>query len=109
VPISPVVQISLKRNKDFLNTEFVTFLRYIEKTGSMNGACQKMGIAYSRAWTMINQAENQLGYPLIQRLAGGKGGGSSVITPQCLQLIERFEVFSNKLNAEASRIFKELF
>ena len=109
VPISPVVQISLKRNKDFLNTEFVTFLRYIEKMGSMNGACQKMGIAYSRAWTMINQAENQLGYPLIQRLTGGKGGGSSVLTPQCIRTIEQFESFSSELNKEADRIFHEIF
>ncbi len=109
VPISPVVQISLKRNKEFLNSEFVTFLRNVEKTGSMNGACQKMGIAYSRAWTMINQAENQLGFPLIQRLTGGKGGGSSVLTPQCLQIVEQYETFTNKLNVEAIRIFKELF
>ncbi len=108
-PIRPIIRISLERTKEFLTQEFVIFLKTVDATGSMNGACQKMGIAYSRAWTMINQGEIQLGVPLIERLTGGKGGGSSVLTAEARGIITKYEVYSEKLLAEAEKLYKDIF
>jgi molybdate transport repressor ModE-like protein len=109
VSIQPALTVSLARNKEFFTAELAAFLKLVDKTGSMNASCQQMGIAYSRAWTMVNQAENQLGYPLIERLAGGKGGGSSRLTQECIKLTRKYDQFSDALNRESMRIFSEIF
>lgn len=108
-PLHATVQVSLARKKEFLSEELIHFLCTVDEIGSMNGACQKLGIAYSRAWTMMNQAEQQLGFPLIERLAGGKGGGSSVLTQPCRDIIEKYEKFSDSLNQQADQLFEEIF
>lgn len=109
VRIHPAINISLGRDKEFFNSELADFLESIEDVGSMNSACQKLGIAYSRAWTMINHAEAQLGFSLIQRSAGGKGGGSSRLTPEAKELLVKYRLYCRKLEEEAERLFHGIF
>ena len=40
-----------------------------------------MGIPYRKAWTYIDAMEKRLGFPLVNRLKGGAGGGESIAHP----------------------------
>ena len=41
-------------------------------TESMKDACGEMGMSYSKGWKIINRAEKELGYELLERRHGGK-------------------------------------
>nr|WP_243172940.1 LysR family transcriptional regulator [Blautia pseudococcoides] len=50
-------------------------LRLIDTEGSMNAAVKRMGIAYSKAWKILRNAETQLGFELVAKQTGGRNGG----------------------------------
>ena len=49
----------------------------IEETGSLRSASKSMGLAYSKAFRMIKNAEEALGFSLTSRTTGGRSGGGS--------------------------------
>ena len=57
-------------------------LEYIEATGSIQEACARMELSYSKGSRMIKKAEKQLGFRLLERRIGGSGGGGSRLTPE---------------------------
>ena len=65
-------------------------LEEIEKTKSLRLAAMKMGMAYSKAWGLIKQAQKQLGDDLVCSTTGGAGGGSTVLTEKGLQLVTAY-------------------
>jgi len=67
-------------------------LKAINKTGTLKGASQELGMSYRYAWGLIKKAETKLGESLINASKGGRlGGGSSVITSLGEGFIEDFE------------------
>ena len=67
-------------------------LKTINKTGTLKGASQELGMSYRYAWGLIKKAEAKLGESLIDASKGGRlGGGSSVITSLGKGFIDDFE------------------
>ena len=83
-------------------------LRLIQKTASINAAAKEMGIPYRKAWTYLNAMETRLGFPLVNRLKGGTGGGASTLTPQAVTLLEKFDRLREGFNDLVNRKFEEL-
>ena len=54
----------------------------VRRHGSLQGAARDMNMSYSKAWTIMRDAESIWGFPLIRRYVGGKDGGRSVLTKQ---------------------------
>ena len=59
----------------------VLLLQGIAREHSLNRAAKSMGMAYSKAWRIVNEAEGQLGCKLIER----DGARGSTLTPEELQ------------------------
>ncbi len=108
-PLRAKVDISLARKKNFLNLETVEFLIAIDWLGSMNKACKETKIPYSRGWTMINDAEEQMGHALIRRQTGGKKGGSSSLTREGKDLIKKYLALQETVESAAEEAFKKIF
>src|SRR4030067_2396877 len=68
-------------------------LRWVEKTKSLHRAAQQMGMAYSKAWRLIRTLEERLGFPLLERRAGGLFGGGSRVTPVAKEFMSHYEQF----------------
>jgi molybdate transport system regulatory protein len=83
-------------------------LRLIQKTGSINAAAKAMGIAYRKAWTYIDSMEKRMGFPLVNRLKGGAGGGESTLTTQANVLLEKFDLLQEGFDEMVNRKFKDL-
>ena len=83
-------------------------LRLVQKSGSINAAAKAMGITYRKAWTYIDAMEKRLGFPLVNRLKGGSGGGESTLTPQAETLLEKFDILQQGFNEMVNRKFVEL-
>ena len=68
-------------------------LHGVEETGSLRGAAQSMGMAYTKALKLIKHAAKALGFPLTARSAGGKDGGGSCLTPEGKEWLARYEAY----------------
>lgn len=84
-------------------------LRHIQECGSIRKAAQSMGMAYSKAWLILNRAEESLGFPLLIRTAGGKTGGGTLLTPEGKSFLEQYEAFCVRVNVFAQETYKEMF
>ncbi|MYM38172.1 LysR family transcriptional regulator [Pseudoduganella sp. CY13W] len=70
--------------------ERMDLLAAIAEHGSITAAAKAVGLSYKGAWDAIEAMNNLAGEPLLERLAGGKGGGGTRLTPRGLQLVENF-------------------
>lgn len=67
----------------------ILLLQAIERTGSINSAAQLLGIQYKSAWQKLDQINNLLPYPLVDKRTGGSGGGGSVLTEEGRKLLRQ--------------------
>lgn len=68
----------------------IALLEAIHQTGSMTQAAKVVGISYKTAWDRVQDMSNTAGHTLVERMAGGAGGGGTSLTPNALELIQAF-------------------
>ncbi|AKU21742.1 MULTISPECIES: TOBE domain-containing protein [unclassified Massilia] len=68
----------------------VALLAAIAEHGSITKAAKAIKMSYKAAWDAIDAMNNLAGEPLVERLAGGKGGGGTHLTKRGTQLVENF-------------------
>jgi molybdate transport system regulatory protein len=87
-------------------TGICDLLRGVEATGSLHRAAADLGIAYSKAWTIVRRAEEHLAMKLLsERRAGGPEGGGSTVSAEGQWLVEQFSA----LVAEANDYLEQQF
>ncbi len=84
-------------------------LRLIQNGSSINAAAKEMGIPYRKAWTYIDAMEKRLGFPLVNRQKGGAGGGASSLTPQAMQMLDKFNALQQGMREMIDDKFHGLF
>ena len=84
-------------------------LRCVEKTGSLRAAALEMEMAYSKASKLLKQAENNLGFPLTTRCAGGKDGGGSVLTPEGKRWLRQYEAYRDACVKANQELYRQHF
>ncbi|MGB9989134.1 TOBE domain-containing protein [Massilia sp. SM-13] len=68
----------------------VALLASIAAHGSITQAAKAVKMSYKGAWDAIDAMNNLAGEPLVERLAGGKGGGGTRLTARGEQLVQNF-------------------
>lgn len=76
----PVVKIKIYQEDLVFGPGLIMLLEQIQTTESMKDACAQMEMSYSKGWKIINRAEKELGYGLLERRHGGKSGGKCTVT-----------------------------
>ena len=84
-------------------------LRSVEKTGSLRAAAMEMEMAYSKASKILKQAEANLGFPLTIRVAGGKDGGGSVLTPEGKRWLLQYEAYRDACVKANQSLYRQFF
>lgn len=69
----------------------IGLLRAVAEHGSITAAAKAFGMSYKAAWDAINAMNQRASQPVVERTAGGKGGGATRLTPYGQRLIERYE------------------
>jgi len=77
----------------------------VTQTGSLHQAAKKTGMAYSKAWRIVKNAEEHLDVKLLERHIGGSAGGGSALTPDGQRLVAGFVA----MRAEAEQSLQLLF
>ena len=83
-------------------------LTLIDKTGSINKATKKLDMSYRAAWGKLNKAEKELGYDLVTKKSGGKGGGGSTLTDKGRDLLIKFKHLDTEVSKELELLFNKL-
>ncbi len=81
----------------------------VERLGSLRAAAQHLGMAYTKAFSMVKRAEKEFGFAMTQRTIGGKGGGGSTITPQAKELLMRYQAYRTACGQSAQDLYNTYF
>ena len=84
-------------------------LKEVEVTGSLRASAISLGMAYSKATKLLNNAEKSLGFPLTVRKIGGKSGGGSVLTEEAKDFMKRYEAYRNDCVAHNRALYETYF
>lgn len=84
-------------------------LRRVRELHSLRAAAMSMSMAYSKAWTVVRNAEDGLGFHLLTSTAGGKHGGGAVLTDEARQMLTAYDEYCEKLRAYGEKLFEETF
>ncbi len=86
-----------------------SLLRRVEEKGSLLKAAQSMGMAYSKAWSILRETERVWGFKLTNRETGGRDGGGSTLTPKGKRLLQAYEAFADQAKTQVSQVFDACF
>ena len=81
-----------------------TLLRHVDALHSLRKAAAEMGMAYSKAWRIVNEAEGQLGCKLIER----DGARGSTLTPRGRRALEAYLDIQAEVDEVLRRRAREL-
>lgn len=99
----------ISREKDFFGPGVFHLLQYIDETGSIQAAADKMNLSYSKGLKMINKAEKELDFRFLKRCNGGRNGGSSTITPEGRRFMEQYEAMLEDIRQISGEFFEKYF
>ena len=92
------VKIFLEHGNDFvMGPGRLELLKTVRELGSLRKAAQKLGMSYRWAWGRLNNAEQELGRPLLVRTEEPVGGRPMVLTPEAIELIDWFSEVEKNL------------
>lgn len=84
----------------------MALFQYIEETGSIKQAAEKMNMSYRAAWGKIKATEERLGLKLVERQAGGHNSGAS-LTAKGKQLLMIYQKYKQDVDAVTTNAFSD--
>lgn len=84
-------------------------LKKVEETGSLHASAMALGMAYSKATKLLNNAEMSLGFPLTVRRIGGRSGGGSELTVEAKNFMKCYEAFRDECIAHNHALYEQYF
>ena len=104
LPVKARVKLMLCTDDRFFGPGVCELLERIRETGSIQAAAARMELSYTKAWKILNRAEQELGKNLINRVCGGRNGGSSTLTEAGEKAVSDFREMEAKLNDYADEL-----
>ena len=86
-----------------------TLLQRVREHHSLRAGAASMEMAYSKAWTILRNAERTLGVKLISSTTGGRHGGGAVLTPEGEQMLAAYTAFSQEVRECGEALFQKHF
>jgi molybdate transport system regulatory protein len=71
-------------------------LERIDKFGSIAAAARSMKLGYRNAWLWVEAANRLAPSPLVEKTAGGAGGGYARLTNEGRKAVERYKQLRTK-------------
>lgn len=104
----PIVSVKIKKDEIFFGPGIAGLLTLVEECGSVKDACRRMNLSYTKGWKMVNRAEEQLGYEILNRQHGGKSGGGTTLTEEGRVLLHKYIEMEAHISEYASQVFYDL-
>ncbi|RQO53471.1 molybdenum-dependent transcriptional regulator [Paucibacter sp. KBW04] len=101
--VAAELRLSLQ-GQDLAGARQLALLAEIARLGSLTHAAKAVGYSYKGAWNAIEQMSNLAGEPLLDRVAGGKGGGFTRLTERGAQLLRNYELIQQEHTRFVARL-----
>ncbi len=104
--------IYLKHREDgnpVLTEEHFELLLNIGELGSLVATAERMQISYRKAWGLLQQSEQTLGFPLIEKHRGGRDGGNTLLTEEGRNLVESYKALRVEFDSSVKVFVKNFF
>ena len=105
--LHPAVTLRLYTDTKCFGPGVAMLLQRVKTFHSLRSAAMDMNMAYSKAWTILKEAEKGLGFKLLHSTTGGKGGGGATLTERGEQLLDAYETCERELKAHSQRLFDQ--
>ena len=105
----PVLTIRIFGEEKCFGPGVAVLLRKVRELHSLRAAAMSIGMAYSKAWTILKNAQQSLGFKLLDSTTGGKHGGGARLTPEGETLLDAYDRYCTALRAHAQTLFSETF
>ncbi len=79
-----------KDGRTYLSWGRVILLQRIEEHGSVSAAAKSMNMSFAHAWKLVEEMNALSDQPLVQKKAGGPGGGGAWLTPEGKKAVTDF-------------------
>ena len=109
IRLHPGITARLYTDKKCFGPGVAMLLRRIDRLHSLRAAAQDMEMAYSKAWTILREAERGLGMKLVDAAAGGRNGGGASLPAEGRRVLAAYEGFEAELKAYAEELFARHF
>ena len=103
--LHPVLSVRLFTDEKCFGPGVATLMQLVQSCHSLRAAAMQMGMAYSKAWTILKTAEDKLGFKLLHSTTGGKHGGGAQLTEQGAALLVAYTRYCQTLREFAQREF----
>ena len=103
-PVTARIKLTLHADERFFGPGICELLEGIRQSGSIQAAAAGMEMSYSKAWRILNRAEREMGVHLIDRVSGGKKGGSSTLTEAGERAIRDYREMEKALSEAANEL-----
>lgn len=102
----PSVEVALTNGTQLFDSRMSMLLHLVDDTRSVLDACNLMQISYSTAWKLLNQVEDELGFPLVRRTRGGPNGSGTELTEKGRALLEAYDRYTEQLRRHAQKLYQ---
>jgi molybdate transport system regulatory protein len=110
IPLAPHLNLWVERDGRVVVSRWrVRLLEAIAETGSISAAANLLGVQYRLAWDRLQEMEEGLGAPLVERRVGGAGGGGARLTEAGADLVARFNRLAAQVDESLTDSFAEVF
>lgn len=103
------IKVRLANDNIFFGPGVADLLYLTKEFESLNAAAKHMTLSYSKANKMIKQAEEALGFKLLDRKIGGSNGGGSSLTKECMEFLEKYTEFEKETKSYSEKLFSKYF
>jgi molybdate transport system regulatory protein len=86
----------------------IDLLRAVDAHGSISAAARAQGLAYKRAWLLLDSLNQGCPSPVFHSSTGGSGGGGARLTPFGKALIAHYESIESACQEAAADHLKSL-
>ncbi len=107
--LNSFVKVSIEKEKAFFDSRAKLLLYLIGNTNSVRKACDDMALSNGKAWNILNNLEQELGYTIIERKQGGSKGGNTQLTERGRAFIIAYQEFEENVLRYAQSEFERLF
>lgn len=83
----------------------IALLEEMRRTGSLSKAARELGMAYRRAWLLLQSLNGLFDEPLARATKGGVGGGGVELTPAGEDLISAYRHLEGAVIRQAKEDF----
>ena len=105
----PVLSVRLYTDEKCFGPGIAELLSRVRDMHSLRSAAISMNMAYSKAWKIVKESEDALGFKLLSSTTGGQHGGGAVLTEEGSALLNAYRQYVLDVKTAAQKLFDERF